>query len=66
MQHSAPILIMHLDGNIRKMLVEVFELEGYSTQGVGSGEVALRLLQAAEGGMIVYLEPFFLQVVGNE
>jgi hypothetical protein len=42
------------------------DFEGYSTQGVGSGEVALRLLQAAEGGMIVYLEPFFLQVVGNE
>jgi DNA-binding NtrC family response regulator len=62
----ALILIVHLDLYIRKILIEVFELEGYSAHGAGSGEEALRLLQAAEGGMIVYLEPLLLGRPGNE
>jgi DNA-binding NtrC family response regulator len=63
---AAPVLIVHLDRNLRRMLVEVFELEGYAAQGVRSGEEALRHLQADKGGMIVYLEVLFLRVVGNE
>jgi hypothetical protein len=51
---------------MQRMLREVFGLEGYVAQGTSSGEVARRLLQAAEGGMIVYLEPALLSVVGNE
>jgi DNA-binding NtrC family response regulator len=48
------------------MLTEVFDLEGYVAQETNNGEVALSLLQAAEGGMVVYLEPLFLSVRGNE
>lgn|GEM_PF-5761577 len=65
-QQPAPILIVHLDRYTRKMLLEIFELEGYSAQGTDSGEEALTLLQAAEGGMIVYVEPLLLRMRGNE
>src|SRR5258708_22050083 len=65
-QDCAPILIVHLDTTLRGMMKEVFELEGYDTQETGRGPEALRLLQAAKDGMIVYLEPLFLRVGGNE
>jgi DNA-binding NtrC family response regulator len=64
--HDAPILIVHLQDTIRKLLCEFFGLEGYNAQGASSGAEALHLLQAAEGGMIVYFEPLFLRMAGNE
>ena len=63
---AAPILILHIDPTIRRMLKTLFEFEDYITHETGSGGEALRLLQAAESGMIVYLEPLFLRMPGNE
>jgi DNA-binding NtrC family response regulator len=48
------------------MIKEIFALEGYVTQETNQGSEALRLLHAAEDGMIVYLEPLVLQMQGNE
>ncbi len=48
------------------MLREIFHFEGYVAYETDSGEVALRHLQEAEGGMIVYLEPILLRMPGNE
>jgi DNA-binding NtrC family response regulator len=64
--HSAPILIVHLDPGTRRMMQEIFALEGYVAQEAGRVAEALRILQAAEDGMIVYLEPLFLHIRGNE
>src|SRR5262245_11574518 len=63
---AGPILIVHLQDTMHRMLREVFGIEGYTAQGTKSGEVALRLLRAAEGGMIVYLEVLCLRMRGNE
>ena len=48
------------------MLREVFNFEGYVLIETSRGDVALALLQATEGGIIVYLEPLFLGMPGNE
>jgi DNA-binding NtrC family response regulator len=63
---DAPIFILHLAPEIRKWLKIIFELEGYVAHEARSGVVALPFLQAAQGGMIVYLDPFFLGWPGNE
>lgn len=59
-QRQAPILIVHNSQPIRKMLQEVLALEGYVVQETDQADKALRSLQAAEDGMIVYFEPIYL------
>ena len=63
---AAPILILHLDPFTRRMLKSIYEIEGYIVHETDKRETALGLLQAAEGGMIVYLEVACLRMRDNE
>jgi CheY-like chemotaxis protein len=64
---DGPILVVHLQPEIRRLLTEVLEDEGHVIQETALGATALRrLVQTSASGMIVYLEPLLLHVQGNE
>lgn len=60
--HPGAILVAHLEPNMRIMLKEVLELEGYDVQATAEGSEAVDILHRNAQGMILFLEPLFLHL----
>lgn len=65
MANQPTILIVDDDPSIRKMMVEVLNLEGYPTETAENGRVALELL-ARSGPRVVLLDLLMPEVNGWE